>query len=362
MNNYRNKNTIVITTNGPGEIVGWVTPLVKRIRHKINNCNIIVAVLPCQFAPGNEYNFISSNLDVDLVLSPAQSIKWILFNVKPNISLSATGSVLFLGGDPFWAYLLKRKLRYNALAYTEHGKFNQKWFDSVYSREIDGNLMNDAFSQLEHKKNPVKHITFFPGSRIAHIKYLVPLYKEIISNISGDYTFYLSISPFVDKNLLSGIDLSGFELVFQAPEQVLARTDLLVTIPGTNTAQAAISKVPQLVLVPLNRPEEIPLEGIAGYIDKIPVIGKLIKRMLVNKKVKKQKFFSHPNILAGRSIVPEMVGVLSPKFVADKIAEVISDDKYLSKIKEEAYEAMATTGVADKIVDKLREVLDGFSI
>ncbi len=222
--------------------------------------------------------------------------------------------------------------------------------------------MNDAFSQLEHKKNPVKHITFFPGSRIAHIKYLVPLYKEIISNISGDYTFYLSISPFVDKNLLRGIDLSGFELVSQAPEQVLARTDLLVTIPGTNTAQAAISKVPQLVLVPLNRPEEIPLEGIAGYIDKIPVIGKLIKRMLVNKKVKKQKLFSHPNILAGRNIVPEMVGELSPKSVADKITEVINDDKYLSKIKEEAYEAMATTGVADKIVDKLREVLDGFSI
>ena len=57
--------------------------------------------------------------------------------------------------------------------------------------------------------------------------------------------------------------------------------DLAVTIPGTNTLELGIAGVPSLVLLPLNKPEVIPLEGPGHWLSLVPGVGTTLKRQAV---------------------------------------------------------------------------------
>ena len=61
----------------------------------------------------------------------------------------------------------------------------------------------------------------------------------------------------------------------------------LITIPGTNTAEAAYCGTAFTVMVPLNKPKVLTLKGTAHYISKIPLIGYIIRKIAIiihNKK------------------------------------------------------------------------------
>ena len=53
--------------------------------------------------------------------------------------------------------------------------------------------------------------------------------------------------------------------------------DLALTIPGTNTVELSFMGVPMVVTIPLNYPEEIPLEGPAQLLSRVPVLGRQLK-------------------------------------------------------------------------------------
>lgn len=273
-----------------------------------------------------------------------------------NFSPAPQGVVIFLGGDLLWAFLLKWRLRYRSIAYTEGLTTFSSFFDYFFLREKDGDLMTDAFHVgYQHLPTPVRRITFFPGSRPNHFRLLLPFYRDVAIILAAKgYDLSLGVSPFVssvDVAQLAPYTSEGvFRFLQKDPADIFAQTDLLVTIPGTNTAQAAIYGVPFCVIVPINRPEEIPLQGLAGLIGSLPVVGKMIKKLAVRILIKQQRLYSLPSIKAGRLIVPELAGVLTPGQVADFIDRYARDPEQIHANVEQARQIMTHGGVLEKIM------------
>ncbi|MBC7189850.1 hypothetical protein H5U35_06520 [Candidatus Aerophobetes bacterium] len=136
----------------------------------------------------------------------------------------------------------------------------------------------------------------------------------------------------------------------------MGMSDLALTIPGTNTAELACLGIPMLVVLPLQMPEFIPLDGIAGMTGNIPYFGKLIKRAVVKKCARRIKFISLPNIQAEREIIPEMRGDISPEKVAEKAVEVLQDKKRCKIMSDNLKAAMGEGGAALKMAQAVIRV------
>ena len=101
--------------------------------------------------------------------------------------------------------------------------------------------------------------------------------------------------------------------------RAMAQAAVVVSIPGTKAIEAAVLGRPTLCIVPMNHVDEIAMNGIAGYIHLIPLVGRPLKRWIARAYERSIRFVSQPNIDAGRSIVKELRGILLP---ADVVAWV----------------------------------------
>ena len=129
-------------------------------------------------------------------------------------------------------------------------------------------------------------------------------------------------------------------------------SEIVVTIPGTNTAKIAARGIPMVVVFPLNHPEVIPLEGIADLFGKIPVMGKAFKKALAHIVNRKTKFFALPNQKADREIAPEIRGNIDPLSVALKVLLLLNDKEKRKKMSIELMNAMGKPGAARKIAEE----------
>jgi lipid-A-disaccharide synthase len=133
----------------------------------------------------------------------------------------------------------------------------------------------------------------------------------------------------------------------------IANSEMIVTIPGTNTAKIAARGIPMVVVFPLNHPEVIPMEGLAHIFGKIPVMGKQFKKWVAALVNKKTKYFALPNQKADQAIVPEIRGEIEPLGVALKVVELIADKPGLQRTSHDLIKAMGEPGAAKKIVEEL---------
>lgn len=116
--------------------------------------------------------------------------------------------------------------------------------------------------------------------------------------------------------------------------QALSRSRLVVTIPGTKCIECAVLSRPMLVAVPLNRADLIVMNGVAGYLNLVPIVGPPLKTMIVRAAERRFRFLTQPNIDADREIVPEMRGILQPDEIARRAAMMFGDDAGLATQRE----------------------------
>ncbi len=334
---------------------------------------------------------------------------------------SGCGVVLFLGGDLTYAAFLGKRLHYPAVAYTEglvnwersfarfalpYHYMVEKIKNNLIKKKtrVIGNLMLDAvkpgFSKEKMKQilgnQGSPGLLLMPGSRPAHFHYMLVFFlkaAEKIKNQISDLIPAVSISPFVSEQQLieslsssmakswklSAVYIPGEDkktsLEWQSHGQIKTSSgvsipcfrghqydlmnwaDLALTIPGTNTIELSFMGVPMIVTVPLNHPEEIPLEGIAGIIGEIPVLGKKLKKRLLPKVLAKIKFTAWPNRLAGELVTPELIGELSPDEVAETAVDMLKDRTGLFNITKRLQEAVGEQGAAQRLADLLQEVV-----
>src|SRR5690606_25964427 len=105
-----------------------------------------------------------------------------------------------------------------------------------------------------------------------------------------------------------------------------------------------------VVAIPLERLQDIPLEGLPGLVAGVPVAGPAIKRRAIQRLIRKTPFASWPNRKAGRMVVPELAKEgLTPAEVAEAAIQWIRDGEGRRRMSEELRRIMGAPGAARKI-------------
>ena len=327
------------------------------------------------------------------------------------------GVVCFLGGDMLYGVLLARRLGYPALAYTEgrarwHHKYSRFLVPDEQAQRraeqdgagadqvsIIGDLMLDAVRPcakdqessraLLHESADALLLALFPGSRPFEVQSFMPFFSRVaqivVKAIDKPINVVISLSPFVNPASLQAaatVVPVGYEGVTGAitpmplpgttaqvwqfstkclnikvvqglQYDVMQACDLAVTVPGSNTAEMAYLGVPMVVALPLNRPEDIPLEGLVGLIGNLPLVGPAIKRVAVSKVASKLRFAALPNKKARRQVVPEVRGKLQPADIAIPVVDLLQRPERLQTIRRNLQELMGEAGAAERLATEV---------
>ncbi len=384
----------VLVSNGPGELYTWVKPVLNELRHRDPNIKISISLIPCQFANGNEAE-IARTFGADVVSSAQDFMRFLSSNRLPEGLGESQGFVLSLGGNSNMALRLGNKLAYPTYRYSFEPYWNVR-FKKVYAHderllhklrqrgapseriELVGNLVADA---VEHS-SPVlapgePHLLLIPGSRERIAVHLIPFMIALADALGQKLPrarFIWPVSRLLSKEAISaGIagqnmatadslpgQLKGdyvltpngtkLELVAEAERYAhMCSADLAVTIPGTNTLELGIAGVPSIVILPLNKPELIPLDNAAHWLAYIPGIGKLLKSQAV-KNLAARMAVSLPNRLSAQDLMTELKGEIKIAELADQTLTMLADPAVLARQRQQLLETMPRPGAAAKMV------------
>lgn len=405
-------DTIIFVANSPGEIAGWLLPLVHEARMRWPDCRLVLQLTLCEFASGAEERISRELLGIEEVLSPYRYFDMLL----RRMAHYKNPLIIHLGGDMFYSALLAKRWQVPLWIYV----WGRKWLDSAFTGyfvrndrdllslqncgiplhkvRVVGDLVADATAfaleaQLQHRAEVLASypsssdtdsgplVSFLPGSRERELSGLSPFFMEVAQTIKNHIPtcrFQLIVSPFIKDcdvqrlvtqppiKEIGGVrcrcqgtyllDEEGtkIELIHADHLARLANSSLAITIPGTKTSELGCLGIPMIAILPLNRPDLLPLTGLLGMLDFIPWLGKRLKKWLVVRFAKRSKLYALPNILAQRKIVPELVDILRASSVAQEAIGLLEKPETLRLQAQELqklYEGYK--GAAKKIFDIL---------
>ena len=366
--------SIFITTNGPGEVMGWTRPFVRAIYKRHPDAALTIVVLPCAYATGHEVQMLHRLFPAAQVIDPRGYGRFLLGRRVPGLSRTQ-GVLQYLGGDLFHAATIARRLGLVAMTY----KFSRRSYVRLFERcfaldernarelraagtppdrvRIVGNLVADSvLGSLAGPPPPPGQgsgICILPGSRPYEIRFLMPFFMAVARELAQrrpgvPITFVMS--PFTsDQEIESGVGWSGdpqhgglagrydaagsaivvngcsFAVDRSQDYHAIAASQLVISIPGTKCMEAAVLGRPLLVAVPLNRVDEIAMNGIAAYLHRVPLIGRPLKRFIAYRVASRVPMWAQPNIDAGRMVAPEVRGILAPVDVARAADDLLDD-------------------------------------
>lgn len=133
----------------------------------------------------------------------------------------------------------------------------------------------------------VKNIALIPGSRMSEIKKLLPIYRDVVG-CCPNYKFFIPVVETTKKYIEKEIKNWRVQpelVAASARYKMFAKTDIAIAASGTVSAELAIMHTPAIVVYKMNK------------------LTELLARLLV-----KIKWVSLVNILAQKSIYPELLG------------------------------------------------------
>ncbi|MBX3143219.1 MAG: hypothetical protein KF813_05660 [Trueperaceae bacterium] len=390
----------MLVSNGPGELYTWVRPVLREIRRRLPDAHASIALIPCQFACGAEAE-IAATFEPDVLTTPAQFLRAAATGSAPSELKevpSTGGAVIGLGGNGALAVKLGRNLGLPAFRYS----FEPVWLRGLEAlllpdagtqqravrggapterTAVVGNLVADAVEQAEplpERGSP--HVLLFSGSRDAFAVHLIPFMIALVDrlgpNLPGARFVWPVSSLLSEQTLAAGIagthaaTLGGVGGVREADAVItpggyrlelapeadryahMVSADIAVTIPGTNTLELGVAGVPTVVMLPLNRPEVIPLEGLGHWLGVVPIVGKYLKRYAVRLFVQGLKVpVSLPNRIAKEELFDEVKGVVSPDLVAEHVMRLLGDPRRLADVRARLGETMPKPGAATQLLD-----------
>lgn len=368
---------LLITANSPGEVAGWASPLASAW-HSQQAGPIDILLLPCAFATGQEERVSRQLIGVERIYQPKDYFNLLLKYGRDYYD----GALLHLGGDLMYSALLSWRHRLSAWSYL----WARPWWNSAFTgfftkddwgvrwlqkRKVPnhkihclGDLVLDSVRQHVDKPDfptlPKSfQISYMPGSREIEVAGLTPLFlgvHKLLIKRFPDLEGVLHLSPFLppDKTQslitfpadpkLGGVQgkIEGDRLTFQGGSLKIATTDsyqllnrsaLALSIPGTKTAEAGYLRTPVLTLIPLNRPEHLPSIGLLGLLDFIPG-GNHLKGQLMLCAKPKIGLLGQPNILAGEPLLPEILDTVNPEMLAEKLIRIIASGNLLTNVQQ----------------------------
>jgi lipid A disaccharide synthetase len=406
---------IVILSNGPGEVATWVRPVVKALGQvftdDLTSIRISVLLSPCPHSTGKEAAIASGYQEVDRVLPPAEFWAFLLWGkTKDNWQWYPKGIVVFLGGDQFYTVAIAKRLGYSSLIYAEWDArwyrfvdrfvaMNQKAIAQVpksYQSKFSlvGDLMADVALEVKpsHPNLSVPLVGLLVGSKPAKLAQGVPLCLAITEKIQQQLPqvkFMIPVAPTLDLTtlgsyasaqhnpLLPSLGNVTAELMYSQPSspylitsggtkielitefpayQNLVNCQLCLTTVGANTAELTALRVPMIVLLPTQQLDAMrSWDGIPGILANLPGVG-IVFAKLINWLVLRQgRLFAWPNIWAGREIVPELTGKLTPDTVAQLVLHYLQHPEELQAMSDRLNAVRGQTGAALQIADIIKQ-------
>jgi lipid-A-disaccharide synthase len=383
---------LVIVGNGPGEVAGWAVPIAAEARRWAQTARCPLAVHlclpPCQFASGQEAAAAAAAGVFDRVLDPRATLRL-------GLGLHAWRpadrvAVLHVGGDFWYSRRLARRWRARAFAFVERAHI-ARWHQA-YERifvpteaiahrlrrrgvpagkvTITGDPRRDALDGVRDRLPPARgsglRVAFLAGSRDTVFSAFFPFWVETAATLRAqvpDVEPVIGVSPFVSPEVRDALlaryrprlDAAGVR-VDGAGWAAIAGADLVLTLPGTNTLELALLRVPSIVVLPTTFSVQIPAEGVIEWLSRIPGVGPAVKLFLARQYLRRAPYVALPNMWARRRIMPELVGAVTPAEVAAEAARLLKDPAARRALAEALAVIPAQAGASRRIVETLRPV------
>jgi lipid A disaccharide synthetase len=412
---------IIILSNAPGEVTTWVRPVVRSLRAKLgddrSSVRISVIMSPCPNASGREVQILKTYSEIDRVQAAEYFTKFLGWGkTAENWDWRDKGVVIFLGGDQFFPVVIGKRLGYKTVVYAEWAArwqgsidrfavMNEQVIEKVKPQYRDkftvvGDLMVESQSSLNSdvikSQNDQITIGLLVGSKVAKLGMGLPLMLAIAEYIQAEYPqvkFIIPLAPTIDLATISKYgdpvnnpaiamvngatstleqNETGFYLQTPSGLTVALHTDfpaydlltqctLCLTTIGANTAELGALGVPMIVILPMQQLDAMRAwDGGLGILVNLPLIGSPIAKLVntIAFRTLNNRKLAWPNIWANqREIVPELIGYLDAKTVADFTIDYLKHPEKLATMKAELRQVRGEAGAADKLAAIVEDLL-----
>jgi hypothetical protein len=377
---------IALTANGPGEVAGWLRPLLRSLYARAPDLVALVFLVPDDYATGFEAQMVRDAFPKALVYEPKRYLKFALGGGLDGVP-SGVDVVQYIGGDLLHAARLHARLKGRAATY----KFSRRAYRGIFDRAfavdranveqlagwgtprdrieqvgnlaIDGALFEAGLPAEPHA--PPDGIVVMPGSRSYEIENLVPFYFTVALRILRErpaLPIAFAMSPFTPRaQLSSAIEQGGHPRMFARSGKLVTedgrdylttesgdvripvvtnalaaavRARLVLTIPGTKTIELAVLGKPAITITPLNAPELVTINGPLTYLSRIPFVGVPLKRAVAVGVSRRFVHHTQPNMDAGAALIREVHGTVTPGRIARIALESYDDRVWLASASE----------------------------
>lgn len=368
---------IAFTANGPGEVAGWLRPLLRALYRRMPGLEASIFLVPDDYATGFEARMAREAFPQATVVEPKSYLKF-AFGGRLEGVPDGVDAVQYIGGDLVHAARVHARLRGRAATYKFSRRRYRTMFDRAFAVDnrnaeelenwgtparriervgnlaIDGALFEAALPT--EPDAPTDGILVMPGSRSYEIENLIPFYFAVALRIRHErpeIPIAFALSPFTPraqvragiqggghprmfgrKGLLAGDDGGDYLTTLSGDVRIpvlrnalsaARRARLILTIPGTKTIELAALGRPVVTITPLNAPEVVTINGPLTYLDRIPLVGIPLKRAVAVGVSHRFRHHTQPNMDAGRALIREMHGTVTPGRVARVTLEAFDD-------------------------------------
>ncbi|PSP18064.1 MAG: lipid-A-disaccharide synthase [Cyanobacteria bacterium QS_8_64_29] len=397
---------ILILSNGPGEIATWVRPVMECLRQRLGDrARLSLVLAPCRNATGTEAQMARQLLPLDRVQGPQHFWPFLLWGrTAEGWDWRDRGVVLFLGGDQFFPLPIGKRLGYPTVVYGEWETRWLRWHDrfgvprpEVAARAprhhrakiaVVGDLMADVSAGAGPPAPPSQPLVgLLPGSKPAKLAQGLPLMlasAEAIQAQCPQARFALPVAPTLDPAALARfgdparnplvsrvggtsatLERAGDELIlttargttvalwthFPAHPQLAHCTFCLTTV-GANTAELGALGVPAIVLLPTQQLDAMRAwDGVPGLLANLPGVGAPLAKLINAWVLRQKRAFAWPNIWTGETVMPELVGQLTPERVAALALAWLQQSEELAQRRQRLQQACGQPGAAERLAD-----------
>ncbi|MGA8474802.1 MAG: hypothetical protein WB681_07005 [Candidatus Cybelea sp.] len=373
---------IALTANGPGEVAGWLRPLLRSLYRHVNDLEALVFLVPDDYATGSEAEIVREAFPAARVYDPKSYLKFALGG-RLDGAPARVDLVQYIGGDLLHAARVHARLKGRAATYKFSRRAYRRLFDRAFAvdaynveqlagwgvplRNIErvGNLAIDGAlfeaGLTPEPGTPTDGILIMPGSRAYEIANLVPFFFAVALRILREQPglpIAFALSPFTSRERVrAAIEQGGHPRMFGQRGRLVSEGDrdyltsgagevrfpilstalaaarharLVLTIPGTKTIELAVLGKPALTITPLNAPEIVTINGPLTYLDRIPFVGAPLKRAAAVALSRRFAYHTQPNMDAGAMLIHEVHGTVTPGRIARVALERYEDEAWIA--------------------------------
>jgi lipid A disaccharide synthetase len=267
------------------------------------------------------------------------------------------------------------------------GRLAERWRDrAVQVGDLMADLQESA--RREAPLPPGDWVALLPGSKRAKLQVGVPFLLETadrLARLRPGCRFLLPVAPTTTvAELLAWASPANpiarhygpgvprreeMELVTAAGTTIrliethpahgpLSQCALALTTVGANTAELGALGVPMIVLVPTQHLQVMQAwDGWLGLLARLPGLRALVGVALTAWRLRHRGFLAWPNISAGRAVVPERVGAISPEAIAAEAADWLEHPQRLAGMRDDLRSLRGRPGAVAALAALVRELL-----